>query len=193
MSPSTSTARKAAAAPLLAAAIVTLAGAPLRGGERPTYTPEMQELQAPLLLGERGDAWSMFSDHARPTAGARDVLSEPQEALAPPSLDLGDETYNEEVRRPEWFNSASHPNATFMSTSIEAAGGCAFEATGELTIKGITQTITVPITVGQVSGQQTFDGTLEVSRKAFGIGEPMWDEVLEDKVAIRFHLVSSNP
>ena len=113
--------------------------------------------------------------------------------VATGSLDLGDQTYNEEVLRPEWFDSANQPNATFQSTSIETAGGGAFQATGDLTIKSVTQTITVLITVGQMSDQQTFDGTLEVSRKAFGIGEPMWDEVLEDTVAIRFHLVSSTP
>ena len=108
------------------------------------------------------------------------------------SLDLGDETYNEEVRRPEWFDSANHPNATFHSTVIESAGNGAFKATGELCIKGIKKTVTVPITVAKADGVQSFDGTFEVSRKAFSIGEPMWDEVLEDTVVVRFHLLSSH-
>ena len=108
------------------------------------------------------------------------------------SLDLGDENYNEEVRRPEWFDSAKHPNATFRSTNIEPGGNSAFKATGEITIKGVKKTITVPITVAQADGGQSFDGTLDVSRKAFGIGEPMWDEVLEDTVKVRFHLLSSH-
>ena len=105
------------------------------------------------------------------------------------SLDLGDETYNEEVRRPEWFDSATHPGARFQSTSIESAGAGAFKATGELTIKGVTQTITVPITVSRTAEGQAFNGTFEVSRKAFNLGEPMWDEVLEDIVVVHFHLV----
>ena len=109
------------------------------------------------------------------------------------SLDLGDETYNDEVRRPEWFDSAKHPNAAFRSTSIEAAGDGAFKATGELSIKGIKKTITVPISVANADGGQSFEGSLEVSRKAFNIGEPIWDEVLEDKVVVRFHLVVSKP
>lgn len=109
------------------------------------------------------------------------------------SLDLGDESYNEEVRKPEWFDSATWPNATFQSTTIETVSEGEFKATGELTIKGKVQTITVAITFAETPEGKAFDGMFELSRAAFGIGEPMWDEVLEDTVKVRFHLVASDP
>ncbi len=51
------------------------------------------------------------------------------------------------------------------------------------------QTLTVPVTVGTMPAGTTFDGSFTISRKAFGIGDPIWDEVLEDKVVVKFHLV----
>jgi polyisoprenoid-binding protein YceI len=104
------------------------------------------------------------------------------------SLDIGDESYNAEVRKAAWFDSAHFPQATFRSTAIKTGAAGHFDATGTLTIKGKPQTITVPITAQHVGDTTTFDGSFEVSRKAFGIGDPSWDDVLEDKVLVRFHL-----
>ncbi len=103
------------------------------------------------------------------------------------SLDIGDPGYNAEVAKKSWFDSATYPKATFRSTAIKAVSATRFDATGTLTIKGKVQTITVPVTVAATGN--AFDGTFVISRKAFGIGDPVWDEVLEDKVTVKFHLV----
>jgi polyisoprenoid-binding protein YceI len=103
------------------------------------------------------------------------------------SLDIGDPAYNAEVAKKAWFDSAAHPKATFRSTAIKAVSATRFDATGTLTIKGKVQTITVPVTVNAAGN--AFDGTFAISRKAFGIGDPVWDSVLEDKVNVKFHLV----
>jgi polyisoprenoid-binding protein YceI len=105
------------------------------------------------------------------------------------SLDIGDEAYNAEVRKKSWFDSATFPKGTFRSTAIKAGAAGKFEATGALTIKGRVLTITVPISVTSVAGNAVFDGSFVMSRKAFGIGDPIWDDVLEDKVTVKFHLV----
>lgn len=104
------------------------------------------------------------------------------------SLDIGDEMYSAEVRKPAWFDTARYPTATFRSTAIKPLAAGKFEATGTLTIKGKAVTLAVPITVQPSTN--SFDGTLVISRKAFGIGDPAWNDVLEDKVSVRFHLVS---
>lgn len=103
------------------------------------------------------------------------------------SLDIGDPGYNAEVAKKSWFDSATYPKAVFKSTSIKPVSATRFDATGTLTIKGKVATITVPVTVG--AGGSSFDGTFTISRKAFGIGDPIWDGVLDDKVAVKFHLV----
>jgi polyisoprenoid-binding protein YceI len=117
--------------------------------------------------------------------GAATALIEVETA----SLDIGDPAYNAEIAKKAWFDSAAHPKGTFRSTSIKPLAANRFEATGTLTIKGKAQTITVPVTVATSAAGQAFDGTFTISRKAFGIGDPIWESVLDDKVAVKFHLV----
>jgi polyisoprenoid-binding protein YceI len=105
------------------------------------------------------------------------------------SLDIGDEAYNAEVRKKQWFDTATYPNATFKSTVIKATAVGKFDATGTLTVKGKAQTVTVPITVNKTADGDAFDGALVISRKDFGLGDPAWEDVLDDKVNVRFHLV----
>lgn len=105
------------------------------------------------------------------------------------SLDLGSPDYNAEVRKPSWLDSAGYPKATFISTAVKPGAAGHFDARGNLTLKGKTQTVIVPVTVSKSGARTVFDGTLEISRKYFGIGDPEWDDVLDDKVRVRFHLV----
>lgn len=105
------------------------------------------------------------------------------------TLDIGDEAYNEEVRKPSWFDSAKYPTGTFRSTAIKSLGPNKFEATGKLTIKGRVLTITVPVTVATVGGAAAFDGTFTMSRKSFVIGDPAWEDYVDDKVVVKFRLV----
>jgi polyisoprenoid-binding protein YceI len=108
------------------------------------------------------------------------------------SLDIGDPAYNAEIRKPAWFDSGKFPQATFRSTAVKAISAARFEATGALTIKGRVLTITVPVAVSAGATGTAFDGTLLVSRQAFGIGDPSWKDVIEDQVSVRFHLVNAS-
>jgi len=109
------------------------------------------------------------------------------------SFDIGDAAYNAEVRKPAWFDSGKFPLASFRSTAIKPLSATRFAATGTLTIKGKVLTITVPIDVVPAAGAaagSTFNGTLTLSRQAYGIGDPQWNDVLDDQVSVRFHLVA---
>jgi polyisoprenoid-binding protein YceI len=106
------------------------------------------------------------------------------------SLDIGDDDTDSEVRKPAWFDSARYPQATFHATAISPGRDGHFEATGPLTIKGRTQTVTVTVAVQRSGGANAFDGSFELSRKAFGIGTPSWEGVLDDAVRVHFHLVA---
>jgi polyisoprenoid-binding protein YceI len=105
------------------------------------------------------------------------------------SFDLGSEDYNSEVRKKSWFDSASYPKASFVSSAIKPGGAGHFDATGTLSIKGKTLAITVPVTVARVGSAQSFEGTFAISRKYFAIGDPEWNDVVDDKVSVKFHLV----
>ena len=107
------------------------------------------------------------------------------------SLDLGDADASAELRKPAWFDSARFPQATFHSSTVRAGAGGHFDVTGTLTIKGRSQLITVAIARQPGAGGNAFDGSFELSRRAFGIGDATWDSVLDDRVRVRFHLLAA--
>jgi polyisoprenoid-binding protein YceI len=117
--------------------------------------------------------------------GAATALVEVETA----SLDFGDPAYNAEIAKKAWFDSATYPKAVFRSSAIKAVSATRFDATGTLTVKGKVQTITVPVTVGTAPAGSVFDGSFTISRKVFGVGDPIWEEAIEDKVVVKFHLV----
>ncbi|MGQ0701116.1 MAG: YceI family protein [Panacagrimonas sp.] len=106
------------------------------------------------------------------------------------SFDLGDEDYNAEVRKKEWFDSKAHPNASFKSSTIRALGTDRFEAQGMLTLKGKSLPVKAEVAVKTANGQRSFTGQVPISRKAFAIGDAEWDEVLDDKVVVKFVIVT---
>jgi polyisoprenoid-binding protein YceI len=108
------------------------------------------------------------------------------------SFDLGDETYSAEARKPAWFDSVAYPKASFRSTSARATGAGQFQAIGALTIKGRVQTVTVPISVVRNAQGTVYTGSFVISRVAYGIGDPTWNDVLDDKVTVHFSLVSAS-
>ena len=105
------------------------------------------------------------------------------------SLDIGDEDSDAEVRGASWFDSAHYPTATFESTHILPRDAQHFDATGNLTIKGRTRPVTVTVGVAPAAHGFAYDGSFELSRRDFGIGDPQWDSVLDDHVRVRFHLL----
>lgn len=107
------------------------------------------------------------------------------------SYDLGDDSYNEQVRGKEWFDTKTYPKATFVSSSIASAGPNKYNVTGTLTIKGKSQTVTFPMTVAQQAGAQIFDGALPISRLKFDVGTGEWKDTstVADEVTIKFHIV----
>lgn len=126
-------------------------------------------------------------DPAKPAAGSAKL------SIDTASYDLGDESYNQQVRGKDWFDTAQFPNATFASSAIAPAGGNQFKVSGILTIKGKSENVTVPVTVTQQGSTQTFDGTLPIKRSQFDIGSGEWKDtsVVADEVLIKFHLVDA--
>jgi polyisoprenoid-binding protein YceI len=146
-----------------------------------------KQQHAPVEAAFKKFSGSIVYDAAKPAAAVASL------SVDMSSLDIGDADTEAEVLKPAWFDSAHYPQATFRATTITPRASGGFDASGPLTIKGKTHAITVAVTVQRSGGANAFDGSFELSRKAFDIGDPAWQGVLDDEVLVRFHFVVAGP
>jgi polyisoprenoid-binding protein YceI len=59
------------------------------------------------------------------------------------SVDTNEPQRDEHLRSPDFFDAAAHPELTFASTAIRALDDEMFEIDGEITLHGVTRTITL--------------------------------------------------
>jgi polyisoprenoid-binding protein YceI len=118
------------------------------------------------------------------------------------SFDSGDANRDAHVKGPDFFDVEKFPEMTFEATSIEAKGD-EFDVTGNLTIKGVTQPVTLETEFNGVAvdpfgaTRAGLSGETTISRKDFGL---TWNAVLEaggvlvsDKVVISLDLAFVAP
>ncbi len=153
-----------------------------------TVTATSKQMNVPVDGKFRKFTAQLDFDPAKPTAGSANLTIDTS------SYDLGDESYNQQVRGKDWFDTAQFPNATFVSSAIASADGAnRFKVTGKLTIKGKSQNVVVPVTVTQQGASQTFDGLLPIKRTQYDIGTGEWKDtsMVADEVVIKFHIVAA--
>ena len=61
------------------------------------------------------------------------------------SINTDSEKRDAHLKSPDFFNARQFPEITFKSTSIKAAGENQLEVTGDLTLHGVTKSITVTV------------------------------------------------
>ncbi|MBI3545880.1 MAG: polyisoprenoid-binding protein [Gammaproteobacteria bacterium] len=105
------------------------------------------------------------------------------------SFDLDAPEYSEELRKKEWFDTATYPKAVFTSSSVAVVGNH-FEAKGKFTLKSKTEDIKIIFTQRVDHGASVYEGELPISRKTYSIGSAEWDSTLEDKVIVKFRIVT---
>ena len=109
------------------------------------------------------------------------------------SFDLGSAEYNDQVAGKDWFDAKEFPHATFVSNSIKAGANGAYAVTGTLTIRGKSNTVTLPVQYHKDGAAQVFDGVLPIKRLQYGIGQGEWSDtsLVADDVQLKFHIVSN--
>lgn len=96
------------------------------------------------------------------------------------SVDTRDDK-REHLRTNDFFNAAEFPTMTFTSTSV-SGGGSDWEVTGDLTIRGVTKTVTLDATFEGTAGdpwggsRAAFTAATEIDREQFGM---TWNAALE--------------
>lgn len=107
------------------------------------------------------------------------------------SVDLGDPSYNDETKTPDWLNARMFPRATFVAEKVTALGANKFEAAGKLSIKGATQPIKAQF-IFTDGVTPVVEGSFVMKRLAWKIGDNEWKDtsVVADDVTVRFRFVT---
>lgn len=102
------------------------------------------------------------------------------------SVETDAEGLTNHLKQDEFFAAAAHPKATFRSMSIASRGGNGYIIVGDLTIKGITKSVTLRAEITD----DYLATTYELPREEFGIGnESYGKKLLEPIVPISVKLV----
>lgn len=91
------------------------------------------------------------------------------------SVDTRNDQRDAHLRSPDFFDVERWPTITFASTRVEEIRDRAYIVTGNLTIRDVTQEITVPLELGGVmvdafgATRAGFEGSRRVRRRDFGL------------------------
>lgn len=118
---------------------------------------------------ERFDA-SLSGDPAAPEAAAVTAIVDMT------SLNIANPDFATELMGPDWFDAAAFPQASFRTLGLKRIGETEADISGELTLKGKTQPVTIRARLNgsgydRLRGADVvgFSATMPISRAAFGI------------------------
>jgi len=114
------------------------------------------------------------------------------------SVDTRNAQRDGHLRTNDFLDIETYPEIRFVSTSIEHEGGNDFQVTGDLTIKDVTKSVTIPLEYQGAAkdpfgnDRVGFEGSVAINRKDWGI---TWNAALEaggvlvsEKVTLEFEI-----
>ena len=106
------------------------------------------------------------------------------------SVDTMDKDRDQTMRGADIFDVAHFPTAHYVTrTFAKTAAG--FNATGALTLHGVTKDVPIDFKFASAPGGATLEGTATLKRLDFGVGQGDWKntEWVNDAVKVAFSLV----
>lgn len=105
------------------------------------------------------------------------------------SLDVANDDFANTLTGSNWFDANQFPEAVFQSTAITVTGDNRGALTGDLTLHGVTQPVTLDVTFNGGGSDRLrgayvigLSATSQISRKAFGVDR--FDGLVGDQVQI---------
>ena len=130
--------------------------------------------------------------------GANPANSSAQVTISATSIDTRNAQRDEHLRSNDFLAMADYPQITFTSTGARQVDDTTFELTGDLTIKGVTNPVTIPFSFEGTAKDPFgnlrvgFEGSVTINRKDYGI---TWNAALEtggvlvsEKVTLEFEV-----
>jgi len=104
------------------------------------------------------------------------------------SIDTDNARRDRHLRSEDFLFVEQYPTLTFVSTAITGAGST-YTVQGDLTMRGVTQRLSIPVTVEQHQHDVVVRGHVSLSRKAFGITYNAFFNPVQDNIDVIFTIV----
>jgi polyisoprenoid-binding protein YceI len=105
------------------------------------------------------------------------------------SIDTANQRRDDHLRSPDFFDAERHPQAVFVLGAVRAEGSRTV-VSGELTIRGVTRPLSVPVTVTVAGDAVRAAGRFVVNRRQFGVAYQSWLNPVRDEVTVSFELTA---
>jgi polyisoprenoid-binding protein YceI len=139
---------------------------------------------------------TILYDDAKPERSSMTVVIEAK------SIDTHGEMRDRDLQGDAWFATEKHPQIVFQSTRIERKSADQYVVHGNLTMKGVTKAVSIPMTRTVPRGPDAGwgnvriggTGAVTINRRDFGVeGPEFWSKALGDTVAIELDILGTRP
>ena len=168
---------------LCAALAILMTASPALAGD--TYTVDRSHSETSFrvrhMMGRVSGSFGDFSgtievDRERPED------SRVEFRIKTASIDTNNTRRDEHLRSPDFFDAAAHPEIVFTSTRVVPKGENQFEVHGNLTMRGVTKPLVLPVTfLGEAADpggrvKASWETSTTLNRKEYGI---VWNRALD--------------
>ena len=106
--------------------------------------------------------------------------------IAVKSIDTGNRSRDGHLLKEDYFNESTYENITLKSTKLEKKGSEVCMMTADLTIKGITKEIQIPIIFQETSELVLFQSSFQINRRDFEVGGGTMVMSKKVKIQVRY-------
>ncbi len=136
-----------------------------------------------------GRFWGLFNDVSGTIQYVPTQSLSLNVSIKTESIDSNSAQLDRHLKSPDFFNAVEFPSMTFVSKSSKPLAPDRIEVTGDITIRGVTKSITVPFECSEISGgpmgtRAGFEATFEVKRSDFGVSYGVEKGMLGDQTRV---------
>ena len=167
---------------------------PAGQGQKYSITPQNSKIEfvgsqvTSQHNGSFGDFSGQIDYHGTPENSRVNVT------IKTASLTADDPKLTNHLKTADFFDVAKYPEATFVSTAIKPGGdkGASHTVTGNLTMHGVTKSITFPATINVTTDAATVESSFSINRKDFAINYAgPADNLVRNDVVLTLHIRAS--
>ncbi len=136
-----------------------------------------------------GKFWGRFNDISGTAQYVPDTSLTLNVTIQTASVDSGNKKLDSHLKSPDFFNTVEFPTMTFVSSSAKSLGGGRFDVAGDLTMHGVTKSVTVPVECSPISlmggvSRAGFEATFEIKRSDYGVSYGVEQGAIGDETRV---------